>query len=212
MQSSDPSGRNVTCVSIPDTEADIVGTWSVSGPTSCLVSSRGFNADLAPVQIFEPAPQPTIVTQLTATSMGTRTFNADGTGTASGSTQALTFAGDVVTVLGTAGAGGAAVSSFTNHPFTWHIQPDGKLHIDDAGPIVQVASAPASRAGWTFTIDKTPAYEGFISKDKKTIVMTHPAIQLEISITLDQNGNPPLNSAPSQRLCTRHRILTRLAD
>jgi len=46
---------------------------------------------------------------------------------------------------------------------------DSWLFIDDAGPIVQVASAPASRKDWTFTIDRLPPYEGYISKDKKTI-------------------------------------------
>ena len=256
MQSSDPSGKNVTCVPIPDTsalqqqitneaaarqagdsalgasinaeiaarqasenalnaridaltEADIVGKWSVSGPTSCLLSNRGFNADFSPLVI---TGQPTIVTQLTATSIGTRTFNADGTGTAAGTTQALTHAGVIVGVVGTDGAGGANVSGFTNQPFTWHIQSDGKLFIDDAGPIVQVASAPASRKDWTFTIDRLPPFEGYISKDKKTIVMTHPVMQIETSTTLDQNNNPPPFSSPTPRFCARHRVLTRLPD
>jgi hypothetical protein len=256
MQSSDPSGKSVTCVPIPDTsalqqqitneaaarqamdanilnmlgaetaarqaadnalgaridaltEADIVGKWSVSGPTSCLQSNRGFDANFSPVVI---TGQPTIVTQLTATSIGTRTFNADGTGTAAGNTQAMTHAGVIVGVLGTDGAGSANVSGFTNQPFTWHIQSDGKLFIDDAGPIVQVASAPASRKDWTFTIDRLPPFEGYISKDKKTIVMTHPVMQMETSTTLDQNGTPPPNSSPTPRFCARHRVLTRLPD
>lgn len=89
---------------------------------------------------------------------------------------------------------------------------DSWLFIDDAGPIVQVASAPASRKDWTFTIDRLPPYEGYISKDKKTIVMTHPAMQIETSTTLDQNNNPPPNSSPTQRFCARHRVLTRLPD
>ena len=247
MQSSDPSGKSVTCVPIPDTsalqqqitneaaarqaadgaeaaarqaadnalgarideltEADIVGKWSVSGPTSCLLSNRGFNADFSPVVI---TGQPTIVTQLTATSIGTRTFNADGTGTAAGTTQAMTHAGVIVGVLGTDGAGSANVSGFTNQPFTWHIQSDGKLFIDDAGPIVQVASAPASRKDWTFTIDRLPPYEGYISKDKKTIVMTHPVMQIETSTTRDQNE--VVLGSPTPRFCARHRVLTRLPD
>ena len=274
MQSSDPSGRNITCVPIPDTaglqqqinneaaarqaqdanlstmigaeaaargaadgalqgginaeaaarqaadtalgaridalsEADIVGTWAVSGPTSCTLSSRGFDANFAPLIV---SGQPTIVTQLTASSLGTRTFNADGTGTSAGTTQAISHAGVVVGVLGTDGAGSANTSSFANAPFTWHIQPDGKLFIDDAGPLVQTASAPASRAGWTFTIDKTPPWEGFISKDKKTILLTHSMLQVETSTTLDQNGVPPLNSVPTPRFCVRSRVLSRLPN
>lgn len=189
------------------TEADIVGTWAVSGPTSCMLSSRGFDANFAPVIV---SGQPTIVTHLTASSLGTRTFNADGTGTASGTTQALGHAGVVVGVLGTDGAGSANTSSFTNAPFTWRIQLDGKLFIDDAGPLVQTASAPATRAGWTFTIDKTPPWEGYISKDKKTILLTHSMLQIETSTTLDQFGNPPPNSAPTPRFCVRSRVLSRL--
>ena len=255
MQSSDPSGKKITCVPIPDTatlqqqidaekaareaqdanlgamlgaesaarqaadnalgarvdaltETDIVGTWAISGPSSCLLSSRGFDANFAPVIV---PGQPTIVTQLTASSIGTRTFNVGGTGTATGSTQALAHAGVVVGVLGTDGAGSANVSSFTN-TFSWSIQTDGKLFIDDGGPLVQTASAPTSRKGWTFTIDRLPPFEGYISKDKKTILMTHPGLQIETSTTLDQNGNPPPGSAPTPRFCVRSRVLTRLPD
>ena len=267
MQSSDPSGKNITCVPIPDTaglqgaiaaeatarqaqdanilnmlggetaarqaadnaeaaarqaaddalgaridalsETDIVGKWAVSGPTSCMLSNRGFDANFAPVIV---PGQPTIVTHLTASSLGTRTFNPGGSGTSEGTTQALGHAGVVVGVLGTDGAGSANTSSFTNAPFTWHIQPDGKLFVDDAGPLVQTASAPATRVGWTFTIDKTPPWEGYISKDKKTILLTHSVMQIETSTTLDQNGNPPPNSAPTPRFCVRSRVLTRLAN
>lgn len=255
MQSSDPSGKTITCVPIPNTaalqqqidaekaareaqdanlgamlgaesaarqaadnalgaridaltEADIIGRWAVSGPTSCTLSSRGFDTNFAPLIV---PGQPTIVTHLTASSLGTRTFNPGGTGTAEGSTQALSHAGVVVGVLGTDGAGSANVSSFTN-TFTWHIQADGKLFIDDGGPLVQTASAPASRNGWTFTIDRLPPFEGYISKDKRTILMTHPGMQIETSTTLDQNGNPLPGSSPTSRFCVRSRILTRLPN
>jgi hypothetical protein len=290
MQSSDPSGKSVTCVPIPDTaglqqqianeatarqaqdanilnmlgaeaaargaadgalqgninneagaraaadaalgerintlsnrvdalsEADIVGKWATTGTTVCQSSSRGFDANMSPLIVTQPgvppAPPttlPTIVTQLTATSLGTRTFNANNTGTAEGTTLAINQAGVVVGVIGTDGAGGATGSSFTN-TFDWHIQPDGKLFIDDAGPLVQTAFLPPTRVGWTFTIDKTPAWHGFISKDKKTIVMTHNTLQIETSTTLDQNGVPPPGSAPSVRFCIRHRVLTRLPN
>jgi hypothetical protein len=284
MQSSDPSGKSVTCVPIPDTaglqqqianeatarqaqdanilnmlgaetaarqaadgalqgginaeaaarqaadqalgaridalaaETDIVGTWATTGTTVCQTSSRGFDANMSPLIVTQPgvppAPPttlPTIVTQLTATSLGRRTFNPGGTGTADGTTLAINHAGVVVGVLGTDGVGGSTGSSFTN-TFVWHIQPDGKLFIDDAGPLVQTAFLPPTRVGWTFTIDKTPSWEGFISKDKKTIVITHNTLQTETSTTLDQNGVPPPGSAPSLRFCIRHRVLTRLPD
>ena len=267
MQSSDPSGKSVTCVPIPDTaglqqqianeatarqaqdanilnmlgaettirqaadnaeaaarqaadnalsaridalsEADIVGEWATTGTTVCQLSSRGFDPNFSPLIV---QGQATTVTQLTATSLGKRRFNANNTGTADGTTLAISHAGVIVGVLGTDGAGGSNGSSFTNNTFVWHIQPDGKLFIDDAGPLVQTAFLPPTRVGWTFTIDKTPSWEGHISKDKKTIVMTHSTLQIETSTTLDQNGVPPPNSAPTQRFCVRHRILTRLSN
>jgi hypothetical protein len=235
MQSSDPGGRNITCVPIPDTanifnllnaetaarqtaddalhrridaltETDIVGKWSVSGETSCLQSTTGFNAN------FNPNIVPggtTIVSQLTASSMGTRTFTADHRGTSDGRTNALSFP---TTVFGppppNVNLGGASVAGI-NGSFSWSIEADGTLRIDDDFPIVQPFLEPVTRQGWTATIDKLPPFTGYVSKDKKTIVLSHPGMQIETSTTRDQNGN---FIGSSQRFCTRHRVLTPLAD
>jgi hypothetical protein len=235
MQSSDPSGKNVTCVPIPNTaalqqqidaeaaasqaadralgaridaltETDIVGKWSVSGETSCLSSSTGFNATFNPIIV--PGGT-TIVSQLTASSMGTRTFTADHRGTSEGRTNALTFP---TTVFGppppNVNLGGASLAGI-NGGFGWSIEADGTLRIDDDFPLVQPFLEPLTRHGWTATIDKLPPFIGYVSKDKKTIVLSHPGMQTETSTTRDQNGN---FIGSSQRFCTRHRVLTRLAD
>ena len=253
MQSSDPSGKNVTCVPIPNTaalqqqidaekaarqaadqalqgnidaeaaasqaadralgaridaltETDIVGKWSVSGETSCLSSSTGFNATFNPIIV--PGGT-TIVSQLTASSMGTRTFTADHRGTSEGRTNALTFP---TTVFGppppNVNLGGASLAGI-NGGFSWSLEADGTLRIDDDFPLVQPFLEPLTRQGWTATIDRLPPFTGYVSKDKKTIVLSHPGMQTETSTTRDQNGN---FIGSSQRFCTRHRVLTRLAD
>ena len=216
MQSSDPSGKNVTCVVVPDiapildligglTERDIVGRWSVSGPTSCLQSSRGFNADFSPIVTSGTA---TIVSQITASSNGTRTFNANGTGSAGGTTQAMTHGATVHGVVGSGPAGGASVSTF-DAPFTWRIEPDGTLFIDDSSSIPQFFTAPPSRVGFSVTIENLPPYVGHISKDRRTIVLTHPGMSIETSVF----RNPAnVELGRTERFCARHRILTRLPD
>ena len=254
MQSSDPSGKTVTCVPIPNTaalqqqidaekaareaqdanlgamlgaesaarqaadnalgaridaltETDLIGRWTVSGETGCLQSTSGFNSFFSPNIIPN---QTVVVSHLTASSMGTRTFTADGRGTSDGKTFALTFP---ATFFGpppvNLSVGGASVAGISGG-FSWHIDPtDGMLHIQDDFPLVQPFLEPATRLGWTATIDKLPEFVGHISKDKKTIVMSHPGMVIETSTTRDQNGN---FIGSSQRFCTRGRILTRLPN
>jgi hypothetical protein len=253
MQSSDPSGKAITCVPIPDTaalqqqinneattrqqadnalsaridalegvgavtEADIVGKWAVSGTTDCIQSSTNFSANMSPII---PATGSAFVSRLGGTFIGTRIFNSDRTGRSVGTTHAMSFPGTFHGVqpntnppvffagVGT-GAGGASVATL-DAGFTWEIK-DGMLHIDDGNLIVQPFTAPPSRLGFTAEIENHPGYVGHISKDRKTIVMTHPVMQVEISTVKDPNGNVLPTNPPTPRFCARHRVLTRLAD
>jgi hypothetical protein len=130
MQSSDPSGKRVTCVPIPDAaalqaqlnaeagareradeqlraginETSIVGTYAFSGPQTCLVSNNGFNDDLTP-KAPVPGGQNTVVSQFIATGSGRRTFNADGTGTTEATSEVLSFPIIFYTPFNTVGIG-----------------------------------------------------------------------------------------------------------
>lgn len=237
MLSSDPSGKNITCVALPDTglllnmlgtekserqaaddainaridglgggEASIVGKWAMTGTTSCLQSTGGFNALNSP-------QAPTAVSQLTGTTRAVRTFNADGTGHSVGITQSLSTPQLVYNpgqppFVGP-GVGGASIADL-NSSFTWSIQPDGTLLIDDDNVIPQNFLSPPARVGWTVSIANVPSFVGHISKDKKTIVMMHATMAIEVSTVRDQDGAIPF--PPTQRYCTRERVLTRLPD
>src|SRR5687767_8250860 len=236
MQSSDPSGRNITCVPIGDgaalqaeiaarragdenilsmlgqlTEANIVGRWAMSGTTSCLQSSTGFTAvNMSPVI---PATGSAFVTQLSGTIIGTRTFNADGTGRSVATSHSMSFPG---TFHGAAPGfvgvgtfvGGASVATL-DAGFTWSIQSDGTLLINDDNTIPQPFTAPPFRVGSTVTIENVPSFVGHISKDKKTILLTHSEMAVETSVLRNSSGTVT-NTTP--RFCARHRVLTRLAD
>lgn len=217
MQSSDPSGRRVTCISVPDvdalTESSIVGKWAVTGSTTCLQSSTGFNTtgSTATFNPIIPSSGSASVSQLAGTFIGTRTFEANGTGRSVGTTHSVVFP---ATFHGagfagvTTNAGGASVATL-DAGFTWRIQPDGTLFIDDDNTIPQPFSAPPSRVGGSATIVNVPPYVGHISKDKKTILLTHPGMSVETSTTRNPDGttNPSI-----QRFCARSRVLTRLPN
>jgi hypothetical protein len=258
MQSSDASGRTITCVSIPDTtalqqqianeaaarqaadnvlggridalsakvdaltEADIVGRWAVSGTTTCLQSSTGFSEQFMSPIIPGPGAPSAFVSQLAGTFMGTRTFIAGGTGASDGASNTMVFPGTFHGTLASpppppssalfAGVstnpGGVSVATLSA-TFTWFIQPDGTLLILDQGPLIQPFTAPPARVNWTATIQNLPPFVGHISKDRRTIVMTHPGMEVETSVTRNAEG---IEQSRTQRFCARHRVLTRLAD
>ena len=257
IQSTDPSGKNVVCVPIPNTtalqqqianeaaarqaadtalgerfdsltrrvddltEADIVGKWAVSGTTTCLQSSTGFTANLMSPIIPGPGAPSAFVSQLTGTFIGTRTFIAGGTGTADGTTHTLnlpgTFHGTLVSpppppasplFAGVSTNPGGASAATLDGTFKWVIQNDGTLFIEDEEPLPQPLTAPPDRLNWTATIENLPPFVGHISKDRRTIVMTHPAMQVETSTLRNSNG--VVQGTPTQRFCVRHRVLTRL--
>jgi hypothetical protein len=192
------------------TETSIVGRWSMSGTTSCLQSSTGFTVEMMPVI---PAIGSAFVTQLAGTIIGTRTFNADGSGRSVATSHSMSFPG---TFHGAA-PGFVGVGSFTGGAsvatldagFTWSIQSDGTLLINDDNTIPQPFTAPPFRVGSTVTIENVPSFVGHISKDKKTIVLTHPEMAVETSVLRNSSGTV---TGSTPRFCARHRVLTRLAD
>ena len=209
MQSSDPSGRRITCVPVQVAETDIIGKWAVTGTTTCLQATAGFNAQtLAPII---PTAGTTAVSQLAGNFIGTRTFHAGGTGRSVGASHTMTFpqsvyGGGVPPAVG--GTGGASVATL-DAGFTWSIQADGTLVIDDDNSIPQPFTQPNSLLGQTATIENVPSFVGFISKDKRTIVVTHPAMSLETSVRRNAAG---VELARTPRFCARSRVLTRLPN
>jgi hypothetical protein len=259
LQSSDPSGRNIVCVRIPDTaalqqqinneisarqgadnalgasinaevanrqaadnalgaridgltETDIVGHWAVAGTTSCLQSSTNFSTNFMSPII--PIGGTAAISQLIGTFLGKRTFNAGGTGHSVGSSHTMSTPATLYGAPGSATSssnnfGGASVATLDGD-FTWSIQPDGALLINDANPLRQPFTAPPARVGFTATIENRPPLVGYISKDRRTIVMTHPGMTVETSTTRDQNE--VVQGSPTPRFCARYRVLTRLPD
>ena len=214
MQSSSPSGKQVTCVPVVHpsqldalTEADIVGRWAMTGSTMCLQSSNGFN-----LQFMSPQP-PTTVSQLHGTISAVRTFRADGTGSATGVSQSvsmpqLLFLGPPPPPSPLGGVGGASLADL-NANFTWSFDAAGRLVIDDDNLIPQNFLQPPARVGFTVTIENVPSFVGYVSKDKKTIVMTHATMAIETSVVRDPAGNV---TSRTPRFCARDRVLTRLPD
>ena len=81
--------------------------------------------------------------------------------------------------------------------------------IDDDNSIPQNFQLPESRVGFTVTIENVPSFIGHISKDKKTIVLTHATMAMETSVLRHPSGTV---IARTPRFCARERVLTRLAD
>src|SRR5690349_862583 len=205
MQSSDPSGRRITCVAI--TEADIIGQWATTGTTNCLQASAGFNTfSFSPVI---PTVGFTVVSQLNASFLGTNTFYAGGSGRSVGASHVTTSPGTAYGAPppGFISTGGASVATLDSN-FTWSIQSDGTLLIEHPDPVAQPITAPPSSLGQTATIDKEPALVGYISKDKRTIVLAHPTMTLETSVRRIGTDGPIQSTSP--RYCSRTRVLTRL--
>lgn len=204
MQSSDPSGRKITCIQV--TEADIIGQWATTGTTSCLQASGGFNTfTFSPIV---PTVGFTVVSMLTGDFLGTNTFYAGGTGRSVGASHVMVSAGTTYNApLGFVSPGGASVATLDSN-FVWSIQSDGKLVIDHQDPVVQPFSAPPAFLGQTATIDRVPLLVGYISKDKRTIEITHPVMQLETSVR--RIGVSGAIQSTSPRYCSRTRVLTRL--
>jgi hypothetical protein len=192
----------------------IVGTYTFSGTQTCLVSSTGFNADLTPVAA--PVGTSAVISQFSSVSTGTRTFNADGTGTAtffshtlSGPgafyfTQAPGVVSSGVTSGGPGRPGGNASASEQTGSFTWEVV-DGKLIIEDAvGAVGTITRGPS--AGCTVANTNTPRAIGVLGKDLRIITITHENVQVEVGTTTCPNGSVSSN----QRVCNRERTLRKM--
>lgn len=220
MQSFDPSGRNIACVALPDVSAlgvridaaaaepNIVGRWAMTGTATCTQSSTGFDANFNP----NLAAGQTTVSQLTGTVNAVRTFNADGTGTVVGITHNIAHPQSIYRPGSAPSVGGAGNATLNrlDTTFTWQLQADGTLLIDDNNLIPQVFILPAGRAGWTVVIHDVPSFVGHISKDRRTITLTHNTMQVETGQLTDTTTGTTF--APSPRFCARERTLTRLSD
>jgi len=209
MQSSDPSGRKISCVALPQVaEPGIVGRWAMTGTATCTLSSTGFDASFNP----NLAAGQTTVSQLTGTVSAVRTFNADGTGTVVGIAHNIAHPQAIYRpgsgpVLG--GAGNTTLNRLDT-TFEWQVQADGTLRMQDNNLVPQVFVLPATRAGWTAVAYDMPPFVGHISKDRRTIALTHDTMQVEtVQVTDTTTGT---TFAPSPRFCARQRILTRLDD
>lgn len=203
MQSSSPSGKTVTCVPVELKETDIVGRWAMTGTTLCLQSTSGFHPT------FLNPLTPTVISQLQGTVSAVRTFKADGTGSSTGVTQSISMPPQGIGMAPAPGNTGGPSLADLNANFTWGFDADGRLVIDDDNLVPQKLLLPTTRAGFTVTIHNVPSFVGYVSKDKKTIVLTHATVALETSVLSDPNGNV---IATTPRFCTRERVLTRLAD
>jgi hypothetical protein len=267
MQSSDPSGRNVTCVPIPppvdltplmnadaallgaindETQAriaadnelrasiggeiSIVGRYAFTGTQVCLSSSLGFNPNLTPVAApFTPQPPPplpgepppppvqvvsAIVSSSTATVSGSRTFNADGTGTVESDFHVVNPPGFFFNSFGTgvttggpnfAPSGGASVSVLTG-TFTWEVV-EGKLIIQDSA--VGTIAKGGTRVGWTLLTEGMPRAVGVLGKDLRVISTTQEDLAVEISILRSPEGQP-FQEFRTPRICHRERTLRKM--
>jgi len=206
MQSSDPSGHKITCIPVGGAESDIIGTWAVTGTTNCLQATRGFDPQtLSPVV----SPASNSVSQLSGTFSGTRTFYAGGTGRSVGTSHTMTFPATNYSNLfsGPGLTGGASVATL-DAGFTWSVQSDGTLVIDDDNSIAQPFTAPNSLLGQSVTIENVPSFVGHVSKDKRTILLTHPGMSMETSVRRNAAGQ---EQSRTPRFCARSRVMTRLS-
>lgn len=197
-------------------ETDIIGRWAVTGTTDCFQSSNGFNPQTYSPNIPLPGSGSTNVSRLGGTFIGTRIFYAGGKGRSVGTSHSMTF--NAMSYFGTTTqpffsaspgfAGGASVATL-DASFDWTIRSDGMLVIDDDNLIAQPLIAPSSMLGQTVTIENVPPFVGYISKDKRTILLTHNDMAVETSVRRDASGTV-LGRTP--RFCARSRVLTRLPN
>lgn len=96
--------------------------------------------------------------------------------------QTLLHAGLVFGVLSTGPTGAANVSTLSG-AFVWQIQPDGTLFIEDE-QAPNVLTAPPSRIGSTVVVENRPPFVGHVSKDRRTILLTHPGTSIVTSVSL----------------------------
>jgi len=196
-------------------EQSIVGTYAFSGPVVCLNSSNGFNDDRTPKAATSPTGS-TVISQLSGISHGTRTFNADGTGTVDVTTQSILTPSIFYTSTNGVGIGfnvappnpsGGVNVSAQNASFTWQIVAGNKLVITE--DTVTGTFTDGNRIGWSIVNSNLPKAVGILGKDLRTITLTTEDVQVETTLQTPppgQQGTPATNF----RICGRHRVLTKL--
>ena len=286
MQSSDPSGRNITCVPIPNVsglqsqisaesaarqaadtqlqtninteaanrmgmdavllqqiqqetsdrkaaddalrgtilpiETSIVGSYTFTGPVTCLNASNGFNDDLTPKAPSSTTPPSSVVSLLHGLSFGTRTFNADGTGHVDVTTQSVltpnflyilssnqgqTFFSSALGFGGPNGLPSGGVSVVVQSgDFTWEIV-DGTLYITE--PNISGTFTQGNRAGWTTTTTGVPRAVGVLGKDLRLIVTRNETAGVETTLQTPGPGQTG-QALTGFRICTRERSYRKL--
>ena len=258
IQSSDPSGKNVTCIAVPPpvdisglqgmdalllqsiaderqarktgdeelrgqiSESTVVGTYSYTGTQYCLGSTLGFNpADLtpnAPPLWTPPAPLVTNTVSLARSSTwGSRTFNADGTGTAeifgmsvSGPSFFYNSTGFGITATapnasGVRGPTGNVSTFHLTGDFAWRIEGD-KLIVEDGTPRGTITS-PGARNGWITYAKNVPPLVATLGKDLKVISLVQYSTAVESVV--NENPNDPTQIFETPRICSRERLLVK---
>jgi hypothetical protein len=198
-------------------EASIVGTYTFSGTQTCFTSSFGFNDDLTPRAAPAGSPSAAVVSHFTVNTSGTRTFNADGTGSAHFLSQSISVPGAFYTnplPPGTSFSGltnggpngrpgGSGNAAEQTSAFTWQVLA-GKLIIDDGDAVGTFMRGPST--GCTVTNSNSPRTVGVLGKDLRIITIMHEDMQVEFSNTTCPNGNV----FSSQRICNRERTLRKM--
>jgi hypothetical protein len=192
-------------------EANIVGTYAFSGPTLCLSSSTGFNSDLTPRAATTGSA---VIIQLIGISSGTRTFNADGTGTAEITTYSINPPFEFYASTGATGlafnnaspnpSGGASMA-VQRGTFTWEIA-DGKLYMADNGATGTITKG-GTRVGWAVDIENLPRSVAILGKDLRSFTSTHDDVQVETGV---QTSPDKSIVSRTDRVCSRQRTFHKL--
>ena len=196
-------------------ESSIVGTYAFSGPVVCLNSSNGFNDDRTPKAATSPTAS-TVISQLSGITHGTRTFNADGTGTVDVTTQSILTPSIFYTSTNGVGIGfnvappnpsGGVNVSVQSASFTWQIVDGNKLVITE--DTISGTFTDGNRIGWSIVNSNLPKAVGILGKDLRTITLTTQDVQVETTLQTPPPGQPGTPSS-NFRICGRHRVLTKL--
>jgi len=200
------------------TEGGIAGTYAVSGTQVCTSASRGFNSNLQPIIPPPPPPPdptdpnpppPPLITTVSVSSSnvsGIQTFHENGTGTLEITFHVVSHPGALFGALGTAGAGGASIST-SSGTFTWSVTSDGKLvvHADEpqSGVVVK-----GGTPGTTLSSTGVPRLVGALGKDRRLITMMNMDEDVAPESVVFTNPNGSVFS--QSRICIRERTLRRM--
>jgi hypothetical protein len=158
------------------------GAYGVTGSTVCVAGLPGLH-----FTGLTPPPMAFVESHVVDT---IRTFNNDGTGTATGSTMGIVYAATF-----------AGVSSSTiQFSFTYIVNADGSW-TSQAGAVTGAITS-GSRAGQTYTISNFPLLSGLISDKATTLTLATLTPQVE---TISYS-----NGDVVERICSNSRVLVQL--